>query len=675
MAGITFDDLTPQKKTVSFDDLYQEQVSPQGDAGSAARAVAYGLSGGQVPFGNVITSGIGAGIAKAASPITGDERTYRELYDQAQADTKATQEANPLATLGGNALGIVSTLPIGFTKSLSGQVPTQGARGALNAIPAGLSKVGDFVRGGAVAKPGAGQALLRGAKAGFVSALVAGLYGAGEADAGNRLQQGIESAGMGAAIGAALPVGGAVLGAAGKAAIGGTKNIITGIGARGEDAISETLSAIKDGSRRLYSAADDAGVLAKPDAVQPLLDNLSGVVKNKDIASQKLYSATLGAIKDLGDDIAAGNTGLMTLDRHRQILGNLAKDITNPNKSQEAEAAGRAIDFIDNFIEDLTPDKLLSGDVSAVQALTAARAEWAKSKRFEKIGQIIIGAANDANKLKRDLEKFRTNPKNTMGWSGEELEALKQASNQTTGEGVLKLLGKFGFDLGGGRAVGNTALPVIGGLASGVGAGAGVGALVPVIGTAARSGQKAIAAGKAENLLQVIEQGGKVTNQMINALPQAEKNNFLKQVMQMPVAKATGLFKKKIKSLPTSEYLNMPELPTKNLMDRFSKIESVPLSSVRAGQSKMAWDDFNKGIHPGALIKGYEDKPIAIKLRNGEYIIQDGHHRTIKEINKNKDVMDMYVIDAENYDPVNAGRKTIKASKEEIDNLLNELNQ
>jgi len=519
------------------------QAPQQGNAGSAARAVAYGIAGGQVPFGNVITSGIGAGIAKAASPITGDERTYRELYDQAQADTKATQEANPTATTVGNLIGVASTLPAAFSK------PVQGA--GIIATPAqGLKGFADFstkmvsatpFKGGGLSRA-IGNIAARSAGGAAISAPVAGLYAAGEADAGQRGDAFLKGAGTGAAIGGALPVAGAVLGGLGKAAIGGTKNIITGIGARGEDAISETLGAIKDGSRRLYSAADDAGVLAKPEAVQPLLDNLSSVVKNKDIASQKLYSATLGAIKDLGDDIAAGNTGLMTLDRHRQILGNLAKDITNPNKSQEAEAAGRAIDFIDNFIEDLTPDKLLSGDVSAVQALTAARAEWAKSKRFEKVGQIIVGAANDANKLKRDLEKFRINPKNTLGWSDAEKEALKQASTQTTGEGVLKLLGKFGFDLGGGRAVGNTALPAIGGLASGIGAGsAGVGALVPIVGTASRSGQKALASGKAENLLLAIEQGGKVSKKMIDNLPPDQKKKFLSQVMSMPVAKATAI--------------------------------------------------------------------------------------------------------------------------------------
>ncbi len=460
------------------------------------------------------------------------ETPFPDLYAQKRNEienaTKMAEEQNPLSYTGVQVAGALlqAILTPGSIFSSSGKVFGRG-------FTEGAKQLGkNILQTGAVSVPAA----------------TAYGFNKSSGDIGDKLESAKDYAipAVGASI--AFPVAGAVIGGLGGAAIKGTKNIIASMGARGEDVIGEALGAIKDGSRALYSAADNAGVLAKPEAVQPLLDNLSGVVKNKDIASQKLYSSTLGAIKDLGDDIAAGNTGLMTLDRHRQILGNLAKDITNPNKAQEAEAAGRAIGFIDDFIENLTPDKLLSGDVSAVNALTAARAEWSKSKRFEKIGQIIVNASNDANKLKRDLEKFRTNPKNTLGWSESELEALKQASTQTTGEGVLKLLGKFGFDLGGSRPVGNTALPIISGLASGIGASStGIGALVPIVGTAARSAQKALASGKAEQLLKVIEQGGKVTNKMVAELPKSEQNKFLSKVMQMPVAKATRIFTTKDK--------------------------------------------------------------------------------------------------------------------------------
>lgn len=191
----------------------QKQIDQtQGNAGGSSRAFAYGVTGGQIPFGNVITSGIGAGIAKAASPFTGDERSYRELYDQAQADTKATQEANPNATLAGNVLGVVSTLPAAFSK------PIQGS--SLLQLPAkGLQSFGNFTTKMASATPfkggglsaWAGNTLARSAGGAAVAAPIGGLYAAGDANAGQRgeaFRQGALTAG---GIGAALPLAGGVL--------------------------------------------------------------------------------------------------------------------------------------------------------------------------------------------------------------------------------------------------------------------------------------------------------------------------------------------------------------------------------------------------------------------------------------------------------------------------------
>lgn len=186
----------------------------QGNAGGSGRAFAYGISGGQIPFGNVITSGIGAGIAKAASPLTGDTRSYSELYDQAQADTKTTQEANPTASMLGNLAGVATTLPAAFSK------PVQGA-GMLATPAAGLKYATDTLGKVATYSPFKGSGMLTGAGnlatkslgSALVAAPTVGLYSAGEADAGQRMDAFESGAGMGAAIGAALPVGLATLGA------------------------------------------------------------------------------------------------------------------------------------------------------------------------------------------------------------------------------------------------------------------------------------------------------------------------------------------------------------------------------------------------------------------------------------------------------------------------------
>lgn len=214
-------DVAAAKEIANF--LKAASSSGQGDDAGAGKAFAYGVTGGQVPFGNVMSSGVGAVIAKAASPFTGDERTIRELYDQAQADTKATQEANPGATLAGNVAGALSTLPAAFAKPMAGLT---GIRGVANNAP---SQIGNFVGSATLkAMPGSGlaskatagavNAVVRGAKGAAVAAPAAFAYGAGDADPGRRIEAGSEAARTAAYIGgglaAGLPIAGAAIGAA-----------------------------------------------------------------------------------------------------------------------------------------------------------------------------------------------------------------------------------------------------------------------------------------------------------------------------------------------------------------------------------------------------------------------------------------------------------------------------
>lgn len=129
---------------------------------------------------------------------------------------------------------------------------------------------------------------------------------------------------------------------------------------------------------------------------------------------------------------------------------------------------------------------------------------------------------------------------------------------------------------------------------------------------------------------------------------------------------------KKHSRLPFSENLSIPNTPTIELLKKYGRKENVPLDKARATQSKMDWDKFEKGDHPNELIKGYGDKPVAVKKENGEYLIYDGHHRTVLAINSGKKHLNMHVIDAKNYAPEVAGKKPTK-DKIFTDELMKEL--
>lgn len=126
--------------------------------------------------------------------------------------------------------------------------------------------------------------------------------------------------------------------------------------------------------------------------------------------------------------------------------------------------------------------------------------------------------------------------------------------------------------------------------------------------------------------------------------------------------------------IPAPDFLEVPLLPTREQMQQSSRVEEVPLDRVRSLQKDMDFDRFDRKEGPGDLIEGYGDRPVAVRMRNGEYLIRDGNHRTATALADGAKSMPMHVIDAADYDPEQAGRAPSRpASIEEDDALLAEL--
>lgn len=475
----------------------QEPIQePKMGAGSAALTGA--LQGATFGLSDEIIARIGS-----LSP----DLTYEEIKAEADKDLTRAREDQPLATVAGEVGGGLAT-----------------------GIAGGLTKAGSAV----AYSLGRGNLPARIAKSIGVGAASGGLYGAGTAEEGKRLEGAKSGAILGGTIGGAIPA----VGAAVKAAGVGTGRIYKGFKARDVEELQAAGEAIKGRSSKAYQAMRDSGATFKPGATNLIIQNMETKLMDDGILNPRLHKKTVDLFEDFKQKALDENITLESLDQWRQLFGQVAGEFTDKVNARKASILKSALD---EAMNELPEGAFSAGGPEALTALRTARTEWARQSKFNAIADLVEGAAGDANKLKRDLEKFRLNPKKTRGWSEEELKALKTASTQTTGEGILKAVGKFGFDLGSGRAVGNTALPVLGGLGAGLGAGSGAGAAVPVVGTAARVGQKMLARGKAEELLKVIEGGGKLTVEMLNSLPKEEKNKLLRKVMNMAPAQS-GLF-------------------------------------------------------------------------------------------------------------------------------------
>ncbi len=199
------DTATPDQIVSFAQQAIPEAQKAQGNDAGAGNAFVNGVNA-AVPFGNTVTNAIGAGIGAAAGA-----GNYSDLYGQAQKDTAATAAAHPAADLAGTAMGIAGTLPIGVEKAITGAIPTTGARGLVNQIPAASAAVGNWVRGGQVAQDAglaakAGSAALQSGKSAIVAAPAGALYGAGSAEPGQRTEGAIRGAGVASAVGAGLPL-------------------------------------------------------------------------------------------------------------------------------------------------------------------------------------------------------------------------------------------------------------------------------------------------------------------------------------------------------------------------------------------------------------------------------------------------------------------------------------
>ncbi len=190
----------------------------------------------------------------------------------------------------------------------------------------------------------------------------------------------------------------------------------------------------------------------------------------------------------------------------------------------------------------------------AVSLLNQGRSQYATASKFEDISDILSKADGDPNRIKAGLTRFLNNPDNTQVWTDVEKQALKDAASGTGTEKLLKMFGKFGFDLGKGLTMGNTIGPV-------VGAAVTHGPVAPIVGTAARIGQTLSARGAAEKLLKTISSGGQGT---IKATPMSGLLSAPAANIAQQIDSKTGQISQQASpqlSMPQSQTIAAPSQP------------------------------------------------------------------------------------------------------------------
>lgn len=437
---------------------------------------------------------------KQANPVD----LYNSGLDIGRGNKEAQFEESPVlstvAEIGGSlATGIPAAKAIGQT-ALGAKTASTLRSGVLPNATGTIGKAANY----------ASRVAAGGAVGGATSAAAG--FGAGEGGIENRIDKAKEYAPTGAVLGAAFPVVADTV----KGAIKGASNVKRGMGARGAEALDEVVGAAKQSSRNLYQEATKSGVSLNKSATQSIFQKVQNALSNDGITDPDLHRPVVALLKRYESDAKQGALTIEHLDNLRKLAGDVAGNFNDP---ASARKAGLIRDALDDAMQAVDVKDISNQSKEAIDALGRARKEWGRALKLEKISDIVKKADGDPNKLKSGLNSLLNRKGGTRGFSTEEIAALKNASKYTTGEGIMKMFGKFGLDIGTRVSAGNAALPVLSSGALAAATGAPTAGATLAGGTVARQLQKYLARGKAEQLLQVIEAGGKVAEKEVMKLP------------------------------------------------------------------------------------------------------------------------------------------------------------
>ena len=430
------------------------------------------------------------------------------------------------------------------TKELQAQLPTSQRVGVAvgEALPFLTTGVGTGAKVAQVAGKVAGLAT-GGAVSGFASGALSPQE---EAGLENRSIQAVKSGATGAVIGGGLGIAGKIASNVKTSAVQLGKDVLAGYKAKPTEAIAgftskpvETLDsiseAIKEGSSNAYKAMRESGAVLKPETTKLIFMNIDNSLEKSGILNIRLHGDTIGVLSDLKALAGEKNgaIGLEELDQYRQLLGDVVKKNTDISGKINSDAlkANIAINKLDDVVENLGGNAIQGGEKKSLDLLNTAREEWKRYRKFDAITSIVRKADGDPNRTKTLLQNFVNNPKNLRGFLPAEVEALKRAKTNSTAEGLMKAVGKFGFDIGSGRNAGNSALPI-----GSILIGGGTGGITAMVGTIARQAQKLSARGQVDDVLKLIQgQEPQIASKVVQKLPAKTRDYVLTNILTQTI--------------------------------------------------------------------------------------------------------------------------------------------
>lgn len=204
-----------------------------------------------------------------------------------------------------------------------------------------------------------------------------------------------------------------------------------------------TTTDIRTAANNIYTNAKNAGVEISAPAYTNLSDDIAATLKAEGF-HPKLHPKIDGVLDSLGE-VKGKTVQLGELERLRRVAGIAARSID----ADERRIASIALDKIDDFMDNLSPQQTTSGNPAVAGTLSEARSLWAKLKKSDKIDELIERAKNRATtqngnyaaSLRAEFQALLKNKKALRGFTKEEITAIKKVARLGPGTGTLAAFG------------------------------------------------------------------------------------------------------------------------------------------------------------------------------------------------------------------------------------------
>lgn len=211
---------------------------------------------------------------------------------------------------------------------------------------------------------------------------------------------------------------------------------------------------LKDSALAFKQLAKESGVVIKPDAQNRLVANVVKVADDA-LAAPGVHDKTISVVKNVRRYLN-GSPSVEGIIRQRQVL----QAAREGARGQDRELIKQMIAEYDRFIDNLTPDDLISGTADDVgKNLTTFRSLWTKASKADEIEGIIedanVAASGFENGLRMGFRSLYKNKERLRSFSPAERKIIEEIA-MGEGSNVYKLIGKFGFGLRGGNMLGGT---------------------------------------------------------------------------------------------------------------------------------------------------------------------------------------------------------------------------